>query len=386
MAKLVPLGEIAEIVSGGTPKSSVPEYWDGEIAWASPKDLSSLNGKFIESTNRKITKEGLMSSSAKLLPPNSVLFSSRAPIGLVAINSVPMATNQGFKSLIPGSDLIADYLYWWLIMNREMLNDLGTGATFKEISKRVIADVAIPLPPLEEQTKISKALDQTQILIRNQKHILRCYDEFLLSTFQKLFPNGSFQRVRLAETVDQKSVITYGIVQAGEHDPDGVQYIRTGDIYEGHIIQEKLLRTSPAISQKYSRTILKEGDIVMSIRATVGTTAKVDKSLVGANLSRGLARISPSEHFVSEYILYALRSPASQNWISGNVKGATFPEITLAKLRELPLEAPPLEKQAQFSKIVNSVNNLKAHYQDNIKAHQQLLNSIFHSNTCNGSS
>lgn len=114
------IGAVCEVVSGPTPKTGNPSFWDGDIHWVSPKDLSVLQQKLLEDTPRKITKKGLQSCSAKILPPQSVLFSSRAPIGLVAINSIPVCTNQGFKSMVPRVDLLsADYLFWWLKTHRE---------------------------------------------------------------------------------------------------------------------------------------------------------------------------------------------------------------------------------------------------------------------------
>lgn len=159
------LGECAEIHSGSTPRTNNPDFWDGDITWVTPKDLSKLKSKFISKTESKITQLGFDSCSTKLLPENSVLFSSRAPIGHVAINTIPMCTNQGFKSFVPKADLLdSQYLYYWLKANKEYLQDLGVGATFKEISKTVIANVEIPLPPLAEQRRIASILDQADEL------------------------------------------------------------------------------------------------------------------------------------------------------------------------------------------------------------------------------
>ena len=107
--------EVCEVVSGATPKTGKPEFWGGNVPWVTPKDLSELGRKHLSDTPRKITKAGLKSCSARMLPAQSVLFSSRAPIGLVAINTLPVCTNQGFKSLVPRFDLISpDFLFWWL--------------------------------------------------------------------------------------------------------------------------------------------------------------------------------------------------------------------------------------------------------------------------------
>ena len=153
------LGDIAEIVSGATPKTAVDEYWNGAVHWATPKDLSKLDGAFIESTLRTISVAGLKSCAATVLPAHSVMLSSRAPIGLVAINTVPMATNQGFKSLIPDRTRVGSkFLYWWLRCHRPQLEAIGNGATFKEISKRIVAAVRIDLPPIVEQRRIASML------------------------------------------------------------------------------------------------------------------------------------------------------------------------------------------------------------------------------------
>lgn len=101
---IVPIENCARIVGGATPSTSVDDYWDGNICWATPKDLSDLDGHYINNTPRKITPSGLASCASEVLPAGSVLFSSRAPIGHVAVNTVPMATNQGFKSFVPAPE------------------------------------------------------------------------------------------------------------------------------------------------------------------------------------------------------------------------------------------------------------------------------------------
>lgn len=142
-----PLGEVATVVSGATPKTSKEEFWGGEIQWVTPAELSKLDSIYIDRTERTITAEGLDSCAAQVLPVGSVLLSSRAPIGLVAINTVPMATNQGFKSLIPGPELDSMYLYFWLKINTPYLQSLGVGATFKELSKSTLSKIKLPIPP-----------------------------------------------------------------------------------------------------------------------------------------------------------------------------------------------------------------------------------------------
>ena len=162
----------------------------------------------------------------------------------------------------------------------------------------------------------------------------------------------------LAEAVQAGTDVTYGIVQAGEEYPGGVPYIRTGDIVDGEIDVSALRHTNPAIARRFTRSMVRAGEIVMSIRATVGTTAVVPVCLDGANLTQGTARVAPGENVNGVYLLQYLRMPSTQAWIQRQVKGATFREITLARLRELPVLIPPMAIQDEFAvkaKIANSV-------------------------------
>ena len=149
-----PLNSVATVFNGGTPKSKVPEYWGDEVEWLTPKDMGKMEGIFIEDTARKISELGLQKSSAKLVPKNSVIMSTRAPIGHLAINTVPMAFNQGCRGMAPTDELDVKYLFYFLSRNVKALNALGTGTTFKELSAGALKSFSIPIPPLEEQKRI----------------------------------------------------------------------------------------------------------------------------------------------------------------------------------------------------------------------------------------
>src|SRR5579871_1094780 len=182
------LGDVCRIVSGSTPSTNVSEYWGGDIWWATPKDLSELSDIYIQETQQRITEPGYRSCSTELLPVGSVLFSSRAPIGHVAINAVPMCTNQGFKSFIPlANRLDSRYLYFWLKANRTYLESLGNGATFKELSKATVERLEIPLPPLTEQQSISAVLEQATTIRQKRKEVIVKLDALLQAAFLDKF-------------------------------------------------------------------------------------------------------------------------------------------------------------------------------------------------------
>ena len=156
----VRLKHIGEIVGGGTPKTNISEYWDGNIPWLTPADFSGYKEMYVTSGARTITEIGQKSSSAQMLPANSVLYSSRAPIGYIAIAASPVSTNQGFKSVVPYDFAMSPYLYYCLKARTGDIIQRATGTTFKEISGSEMAETIISLPPITEQKWICEKVAQ----------------------------------------------------------------------------------------------------------------------------------------------------------------------------------------------------------------------------------
>ncbi|MBF0802974.1 MULTISPECIES: restriction endonuclease subunit S [unclassified Neisseria] len=176
------ISDIADVIGGGTPKTEVQEYWNGNIPWITPKDLTNYKKVTISFGARNITSEGLKSSSARLLPKGSVLITSRAPIGYVAIAENEISTNQGFKSLALKEIANNYFIYYWVKCNNEYLQSIGTGTTFLEISGNTLKNISILLPPLPEQKAIAdvlSALDDKIDLLHRQNHTLEQMAETL---------------------------------------------------------------------------------------------------------------------------------------------------------------------------------------------------------------
>ena len=202
-----PLNYFGDIYSGGTPDTKVPEYWNGDIAWCTPSDVTKLTTRYIESTEVKITKKGLKASSAILLPPRSIVVCTRATIGNAAICNLEIATNQGFKNIIPNKGIVPEWLYYIIMLSKPRLIRLGCGSTFLEVSKKDFSQFKIITPPLEEQRKIAEVLGvwddasgkQAQLVekLEQRKHGLM---QRLLSGRQRL-PGFSepWQKVKLGE-------------------------------------------------------------------------------------------------------------------------------------------------------------------------------------------
>lgn len=165
----VRLAEVGTIIGGGTPKTQILEYWDGDIPWLTPADMKFI-GKYAMSGNRNISLLGLQKSSARLMPKGTVLFSSRAPIGYIAIAKNKICTNQGFKSVVPFTMPCNEYIYYCLQARIKDIQLRASGTTFKEISGSEFGKTMIPLPPLAEQHRIVAKLEELLPLCQQLAH------------------------------------------------------------------------------------------------------------------------------------------------------------------------------------------------------------------------
>ena len=154
------MGDVARVVGGATPRTGEPTYWGGDIAWITPDDLSRYNEKHINRGRRYITQAGLDSCSATMVPAGTVLFTTRAPIGYVAIASGSVCTSQGFKSYVCGPSVLPEFVYWYLKRSTQLARSLASGTTFLELSAKAAARLPIPGPPLEDQRAIVFAIEQ----------------------------------------------------------------------------------------------------------------------------------------------------------------------------------------------------------------------------------
>jgi type I restriction enzyme S subunit len=313
----------------------------------------------IGSTPRTITEAGLASCSSELLPVDSVLFSSRAPIGHVAINTVPMATNQGFKSFVPIAEkLDPRFLYHWLKANKAHLKSLGNGATFKEVSKEVVSRISIPLPPVEEQRRIAAILDQAEALRAKRRQALAKLDTLTQSLFLEMFGSpfscrGRYQTEALIRIVE-------GVFDCPHSTPDwaetGVRCLRTPDLGVGYWVSGNERFVSENVyAQRSRRAHLSPGDIVLSREGTVGIAAIVPQGM-RACMGQRLVQIKPNlKKAIPEYLLWYLLQILSPERISHIMVGSTAQHLNVKELKMLKIPLPPLQLQQQFANSLAEV-------------------------------
>jgi len=182
------ISDVATVIGGGTPSTKVDEYYGGHIPWLTPKDMSLHNSKYISSGARYLTEIGLKKSSAKLLPKGTVLFTSRAPIGYIAIASKEVSTNQGFKSLICDEKIVHNEYMFYLLKNKvKAIESIASGSTFKEVSGNVLKEFIIELPPLKNQKKIAHILSTLDDKIELNRQMNRTLEAMAQALFKSWF-------------------------------------------------------------------------------------------------------------------------------------------------------------------------------------------------------
>ncbi len=373
--------EVAEVVTGTTPPTNQPHYYGSFVPFLGPAELGGTEP--ITQSPKGLSDQG--AKQARLLPAESVLVCCiGATIGKVGFSGTELATNQQINALVCDQDVVFPrFVFHYCRTLETLIRHHGASTTLPLLPKGRFQELEIPVPPIAEQKRIAAILDKAEELRGLRRQSLGELDTITQSIFLEMFGDPeknpkAWAEHELQKVVKQGTIVTYGIVQAGEEFPGGVPYIRTGDIADGEIKLPELRRTDPQIAAKFDRSKVDAGDIVMSIRATVGTTALVPSSLEGANLTQGTARIAPGDKIERLYLLNFLRATGTQHWIARQVKGATFREITLARLRELPVLLPPLSLQQEFARRVEAIEQLKATHRETLAHLDALFASLQH--------
>jgi type I restriction enzyme, S subunit len=358
----VAIGELCDVVNGGTPKTSVPRYWDGPHRWITPAEMGKRATPYVDQTDRTVTDEGLRNSSARPLPPYSVILSSRAPIGHLAINMVPMATNQGCKGLVPKGRIEHKYLYYFLGSIVDLLNELGTGATFKELSAGKLKEVRVPAPPLPEQRRLVAVLDEAFDRIAtakaNAEKNLRNARELFASRTQALFSQEhAWERVQLAELLARGWISSHLDGNHGSEYPRKEEFVDSGVPYiaasamKGDAVdfgEAKYLSAERAATIR--KGLAKNRDVLFAHNATVGPVAilSTNEDVVILGTSLTYYRCNP-EYLHPEYLAHFMRSAAFKSQYAQVMRQSTRNQVPITKQREFFHIVPPLEVQKRIA-------------------------------------
>ena len=351
------LGEICEIVSGSTPKTGIAEYWDGNLKWITPAEIDD-ESYIITDSARKLTKLGVKKTGLSSFPSGTVILSSRAPIGKVAIAGCEMYCNQGFKNLICSDRINNRYLYWFLKGNTAYLNSLGRGATFKEISKKIVSDIEINVPEISQQLAAVDALERVSEIIRLRKNQLQKLDELIKARFVELFgdpltnPKG-YQEKYLSEIAEYWNGLTY---KPDDVANEGTIVLRSSNIQNASLDFADTVRVNCKIGTK---KYVQDNDILMCSRN--GSAKLVGKVALIKELSEPMSfgafmMIIRSAYY--PFLMTYFQLPAFRSQITTGAT-TTINQITGRMLDNVKLAIPDIESAKDFSAFTNQVDKSK---------------------------
>ena len=375
------LGEICKIVSGSTPKTNVPDYWDGNIKWITPAEINE-DSYYITDTVRKITEKGVKETGLSSFPKGTVILSSRAPIGKVAIAGCEMYCNQGFKNLICSEKINNQYLYWFLKGKTDYLNFLGRGATFKEISKKIVSSIEIDVPSLPDQEHIVAALDSADRMIRFRRRELNLLDNLVKSRFIEMFgiPEednhgwgltvlGSCCEINPRKNNDKRLVP--GLK---------VSFIPMASVSVNGVINTSTIKNYDEVRTGF--TYFSEGDVLF---AKITPCMENGKGAVASNLCNGIGFGSTEFHVLrplsgvsDSYWIYTLLSFKNFRQKAASKMTGTAGQKRVPKyfLENYEVSLPPISLQNEFADFVKQVDQMKASVRSALDRSQLLFDAL----------
>ena len=376
--KISKLKHIFSIINGSTPRSGISAYWDGDIIWATPADLSKLSDFKISTSERKITHKGLSSCGTSIVSSGSLVLSSRAPIGSLAISAVPLCTNQGCKSLTPRFKNNIKFFYYYMSVVKEQLNLLGRGTTFLELSTDDLGFFAIPLPKLAEQELIAKFLDfeidKIDTLIEKQQQLIKLLKEKRQAVISHAVTKGLNPQTPMKDSgvewlgevpehwgMIKLKHITHQIIDA-EHKTapyyDDGEYLvcRTTNVKDGKLRLEGGKYTNNSTYEEWTKRGLPEvGDILFTREAPAGE-ACVYTGEVPLCLGQRMVLFKLDQTRVSpDFVLHSIYSGLADDFVKQLSQGSTVAHFNMADIKNIPLFEPPIDEQVKIVEYLSMV-------------------------------
>lgn len=354
---------LGQIYSGGTPDTEVEEYWNGNIAWCTPSDITKLTTKYIECTDVKITDRGLKESSATLLPPQSIVVCTRATIGNAAICKTDIATNQGFKNIIPNKETNSEWLYYVIIYSKPRLVRLGCGSTFLEVSKKDFSRFKIPVPPLAEQRKIAEVLGLWDKAIEKQSQLIEQLTLRKSGLMQQLLTakrrlpvfSGPWKKVRLGDIGD-----TYNGLSGKNKDDfeyGNAQFIPYINVFSNERIDTNNLGCVQIEPNEQQNTV-KYGDIFFTVSSEtpdeVGMASVLLEYLDNTYLNSFCFgyRLNDFSTLNPFFAAYLFRTEHFRSYMSVLAQGSTRFNISKKEVMKLKIDLPTIEEQTAIAQVL----------------------------------
>jgi len=357
--ELVKLDDVCEIVGGTTPRTNNPDYWNGDIVWLSPVDLPEIGTiTSVMDSGRKITELAVKESGLRILPINTVVFSTRASIGKIGIVGTPLTTNQGFNSLIPSNKVDSLFLAYALKSNIENISQLGNSTTFKEVSRSSFKEFKIPLPPLSTQKHIAAILDTADALRRKDQELLRKYDELAQAIFIDMF--GDPVKNEKGWEIRKLGDICYSVKDGPHVSPkyteQGVPFISVNNIIRGEIDIANCRYISEEDFKIYSSKGKPEkNDILYTKGGTTGFAKRVDVDFKFINWVHIAVLKFNQKEMNSIFFESMLNSIYCYRQSQKYTRGIANRDLVLGEMKKIEILYPPYKIQCRFANLIENI-------------------------------
>lgn len=367
--------DVGEVIGGTTPSTTNPEFWGGDICWISPAELHGEH--YLYDSVKKITAKAVSAKSLKELPVGTVILSSRAPIGKIAINKVPMYCNQGFKCVVCGPELYNEFLYWWFYGKVDYLNSLGTGATFKEISKTVVENIVVPIAPIKEQKRIVERLDAAFAEIDD----LKAYAEKQLAEARALFQKALAKAMEPKEGWEEKTLkeittkIGSGATPLGGRKvyiSEGISLVRSMNVHYNSFKYDELAHINAEAADQLSGVELKQNDVLFNITgASIARCCVLPDEVMPARVNQHVAIIRPiTESVTPQFLcLCLISSDYQKELLQIGEAGSTRQALTKADLENFKISLPSLSEQQRIVERLDSIS-------ENVRKYEEIQRKI----------
>ncbi|PUD22089.1 restriction endonuclease subunit S [Helicobacter pylori] len=355
----VRLGDIAEIIGGGTPSTQITSFWNGSINWFTPTEIGIT--KYVYKSQRTITPLGLKKSSAKLLPIGTILLTSRASIGDCAILKVVATTNQGFQSLIPLEKINNEFLYYLMLTLKNKLLKLASGSTFLEVSPNKIKNLLIPLPPLNEQIAIANILSDVDrylysldALILKKESVKKALSFELLSQRKRLKGfNQAWQRVRLGTYKYRRGSFPQPYGNPQWYSDNGMPFVQVYDVGENFKLNQKTKQKISKIAQPMS-VFVPKNSVIITLQGTIGRVALTQYDCYCDRTI--LIFDNNTLNDVNKYF-FVLSLFTKFEEEKRKADGSIIKTITKQTLKDFEIFLPPLDEQIAIANILSALDN-----------------------------
>ena len=379
----VKLEEICTIVSGGTPSRSKPNYWNnGNIPWIKIKDMKS---KYIDSAEEFITEEGLNNYSTKMLKRGTILYSIFATLGEVGILNIDACTNQAIAglSLKEDSNILKEYLYYYLKSKKKDVNNLGRGVAQNNINLSLLRKFKIPVIPLCQQKKIIEVLDNVSSTINNYERELALLDELVKARFVEMFgdpvTNDMLWNTDVLKDICTK--IGSGSTPRGGKESyidEGISLIRSMNVHNAYFEYKDLAHITLDQAEKLNNVVVEHDDLLFNITgASVARCCVVPSDVLPARVNQHVCILRCREKINPIFLQGLLVNENYQGKLLQIAKsGATREAINKQQLESLEIMIPPLELQNQFASFVQEIDKSRSRIQKSLEASQELFDSL----------